>query len=163
MELDTKPWYKQFWPWFLISIPALTVVAGITTIVLAVKTSDGLVKDDYYKDGLAINQSLGRDKVAQEKGISADLLVSPEGNQVEIRLGVEAHPETINLRLMHATISERDQKLTLSAVSPGVYRGSIKPLQEGKWYVEIEPVDGDWRLSGELEDNTVTYVRITAK
>ncbi len=39
---DSKPWYKQFWPWFVISLPATAVVAGLITVVIAVqnKTQD---------------------------------------------------------------------------------------------------------------------------
>ena len=34
---DTKPWYKQFWPWFLISLPGSVVIACMFTISLAIK------------------------------------------------------------------------------------------------------------------------------
>ncbi|WP_174564729.1 FixH family protein, partial [Solemya elarraichensis gill symbiont] len=47
-----KPWYRQFWPWFIISIPAGTVVAAFITIYIAVDGADPLVTDDYYKEGL---------------------------------------------------------------------------------------------------------------
>ena len=65
------PWYKQFWPWFLITFPAIAVIAGIITIILAVKSDDGLVKDDYYKAGLAINQTLERTQKAKELNMRA--------------------------------------------------------------------------------------------
>ena len=67
------PWYKQFWPWFLIFFPATAVIAGIITIIIAIKTDDGLVKDDYYKAGLAINQTLERKQKAHDLGLSADI------------------------------------------------------------------------------------------
>ncbi len=28
------PWYKQFWPWFLIALPASVVVASLITVTL---------------------------------------------------------------------------------------------------------------------------------
>ena len=37
---DTKPWYRQFWPWFLIALPGSVVVASMVTIWLAASTSD---------------------------------------------------------------------------------------------------------------------------
>ena len=40
---DTLPWYKQFWPWFLISLPLSVVIASIVTINIAITTNDGLV------------------------------------------------------------------------------------------------------------------------
>ena len=58
------PWYRQFWPWLLISIPLLTVIAGVATIWIASREPVALVHDDYYKEGLAINQNLARDRAA---------------------------------------------------------------------------------------------------
>ena len=42
-DLDTKPWYRQFWPWFIIALPASAVVASLYTVSLAVRTTDSLV------------------------------------------------------------------------------------------------------------------------
>jgi len=35
--------------------PAAVIVAGFFTMALAFRTEDGLVAEDYYKQGLAIN------------------------------------------------------------------------------------------------------------
>ncbi len=43
---DTSPWYKQFWPWFIFSIPAISVVAGISLLIIALKNPDYLVVDE---------------------------------------------------------------------------------------------------------------------
>ncbi|MCJ7590694.1 MAG: FixH family protein, partial [Woeseiaceae bacterium] len=40
---DTDPWYRQFWPWFIIALPASAVVAGLYTLWLAGQTTDSLV------------------------------------------------------------------------------------------------------------------------
>ena len=44
--VKTLSWYKQFWPWFLISLPSPSI-ASIVTINIAIRTDDGLVSDDY--------------------------------------------------------------------------------------------------------------------
>ena len=41
------PWYKQFWPWFLILLPGTAVVATLYTVVIANQYADDLVVDDY--------------------------------------------------------------------------------------------------------------------
>ena len=51
MPIDDKseihpPWYRQFWPWVLIAIPLLTVIASGFTFWLAVSNPDYLVVDD---------------------------------------------------------------------------------------------------------------------
>ena len=36
MTAPVTPWYRQAWPWFLISLPATAVIAGSFTFYLAV-------------------------------------------------------------------------------------------------------------------------------
>ena len=61
METGATPWYREPWPWLLMAGPVTVIIAGGFTAWLAVTSSDGLVADDYYKQGLAINQTLERD------------------------------------------------------------------------------------------------------
>ena len=35
-RLDDLPWYRQFWPWFVIALPATAVMACLVTIWIAV-------------------------------------------------------------------------------------------------------------------------------
>ena len=41
-----EPWYRQFWPWFIIALPAAGVLASFFTLWLAVSNPDYLVVDD---------------------------------------------------------------------------------------------------------------------
>ena len=58
------PWYKQFWPWFLIAVPVITVIMSGFLIHFATSTQDTLVIDDYYKEGKAINARLDKVEAA---------------------------------------------------------------------------------------------------
>jgi len=40
-----QPWYRQFWPWFLIALPAAAVIAGFFTLYLAITHPDPLIID----------------------------------------------------------------------------------------------------------------------
>jgi len=42
-----EPWYKQFWPWFIIALPASVVIASFFTLYLAVTNPDHLVVTDH--------------------------------------------------------------------------------------------------------------------
>lgn len=44
--LDTRPWYKEPWPWVLIAIPLLTIIACGYTFYLAVSHPDHLVIEE---------------------------------------------------------------------------------------------------------------------
>ena len=71
IETTARPWYREPWPWILMAGPAAVIVAGAVTIWLAVSSSDGLVADDYYKRGLAIDQEIRRDQAVLDLGITA--------------------------------------------------------------------------------------------
>lgn len=45
-KLSEPPWYRQFWPWFIIALPASAVIASLFTFYLAVSRPDHMVVDD---------------------------------------------------------------------------------------------------------------------
>ena len=67
------PWYRERWPWLLILGPAAVLVAGAITTWIAFASADGLVAEDYYKQGLGINRLLAREDTGRRLGVSADL------------------------------------------------------------------------------------------
>ncbi len=76
----TAPWYRDRWPWLLIAGPGIVVVAGFVTLWLAIASDDGLVADDYYKRGLAINRVLERTQRAAALGLLATVDVDAGGS-----------------------------------------------------------------------------------
>ncbi len=48
------PWYRQFWPWFLIVLPGAVVIASLVTMNIAFKYADQPVAGDYEKHGLTV-------------------------------------------------------------------------------------------------------------
>ena len=57
---DSEPWYRQFWPWFIFSLPAAVVVAGITTVVIANRGADDLALRDSHSGAGGWLRSLHR-------------------------------------------------------------------------------------------------------
>ena len=95
---DIEPWYKQGWPWLLISLPASAVVGGIITIFLAVNSPNALVVDDYYKEGLAINQQ--KQRQANAARIALRGLLRHDGSQLTLSLSsAEALARSAGYRL----------------------------------------------------------------
>ena len=123
MDAVAKPWYREPWPWILMAGPFIVVVAGIVTAWIAVKTSDGLVTDDYYKKGLAVNQRIARDQEATGRGLSGELML---GAASEVRLLLRAEQgavaaESVVVRVMHPTRAGSDQSLVLTKDASGFY------------------------------------------
>ena len=50
-------WYTQFWPWFLILLPATVVIASFTTLYIAIQSPDKVVRGEYEKLGPVITES----------------------------------------------------------------------------------------------------------
>lgn len=149
---DSEPWYRQFWPWFLIALPGSVVIAGISMVVVANRHADDLVVDQYYKDGLAINRQLEKQARASEIGIDADLLLVDE--RVQVRLTGEATdtvaPLTLGLRLSHPLEADRDFSVTLDRVAPALYVGALPSPAAVNWHWTLEPDSERWRLDGSL-------------
>ena len=147
---DTLPWYRQFWPWFLILLPASVVVAGLSTVYIANRHADDLVVDDYYKDGLAINRQLEKKQRAKDRQISAQLQFSDEIVSVQVTGPVAA--SELLLLMSHPLESDRDFNVALSRFGPGQYRGSLQQPVAPRWHwtLQLQQAEG-WRLDGAVE------------
>lgn len=161
---DSRPWYKERWPWFLMAGPMIVIIAGMVTLWLAVSSNDGLVTDDYYKQGLAVNQSMQRDQAAGSLGLRADIMRSDQN--VRLLLATESQivlPPAIKLKLAHPTRAGHDQIIEMSADAPGLYTGKLTEDIVGRWLVSIEDPAGKWRLQGEWKADSGEPLRLTAK
>lgn len=146
-DRDVNPWYREPWPWLLMAGPAIVVVAGIATLVIAIRTNDGIVAEDYYKQGLSVNRVIARDARAEALGIEADFQLNEEHTYVRVVLRGGSQPATVVLRLVHPTRAGEDQVATLKHVGGGVYEGRISPPGKGRWSMRIEDGEGTWRLT----------------
>ncbi len=151
-SLDNKPWYRQFWPWFLIALPASVVVAGLTTVYIAFKGADHLVNDNYYRDGLAINQRLEQDQVALKMGLTADISLDAESGELFVVIkGAEISAKQLFLQLLHPTDENRDRDYILSLMAPNRYRVDLNVGLNHRYYLRLFPESGrEWRLNGEI-------------
>ena len=154
LSANIKPWYRHPWPWILMAGPFIVVVAGAITTYLAVISNDGLVDDDYYKQGLAVNQMSERDQKAVTLGLQADVMLS-DGKQIRVLLrgapGVVL-PEALNLRITHPTRAGVDQHVQVSRDADGAggaYSGKLSAPLSGRWHVALEDEKRDWRLTGD--------------
>jgi hypothetical protein len=130
------PWYRQAWPWFLISLPATAVVAGLFTFYLAARGWDGPVASDYYKQGLAINEELTRSNRAAELGVTASVKLSglSVGERVRVELrSVQPLPAdaALRLQLIHPARRDADRLAVLSRSDVGADGRSA--VYVGEW------------------------------
>ena len=123
-------------------------------------SNDGLVDDDYYKQGLAVNQMSARDKKASSLGLQADVMQGTGGTQIRILLRGKSEtvlPGILNLRIVHPTRPGIDQNVLLRADGSGFYTGKLSAPLIGRWHIALEDETREWRLTGDwvIEKNAV--------
>ena len=142
-----KPWYRERWPWLLMSGPAAVLLAGAVTTWIAFASADGLVAEDYYKQGLGINRRLAREETAQKLGVDAAVRFHDSSIEVIVK---GAKPEVLFVQLVHATRAGHDVRLRLVPDAQGRYAAELPPLPAGRWSAAIEDARGTWRIVKEV-------------
>ncbi|MEO1204590.1 MAG: FixH family protein, partial [Pseudomonadota bacterium] len=120
-DTDTQPWYRQFWPWFIIALPATAVVASLYTVSLAYRTTDSLVID--AEDGVDVvtEQILAAEQMADALGLVATVSIDSASGAITVGIesdGALAREPAIELRFSHPTDARRDQVAALSPALP---------------------------------------------
>jgi hypothetical protein len=139
--------------------PAVAVMASFVSLYLAVTGADPLVADNYYKEGLAINQALDRDRAALAQGYRALVMMSPAGTRVRVQLtGLGALPEAVRLRFVHPAKAGMDRSVTARQIEPGWYEAKIELAPAARWYVQLEDPGERWRLTGDWYSGDVSFV-----
>ncbi|MDX1509370.1 MAG: FixH family protein [Woeseiaceae bacterium] len=155
-DTDTLPWYRQFWPWFLILLPASAVVASLYTVSLAYRTTDSFVTQSGDGMDVVTERHLAAERHAADLGVAAELVIDTNTGAINATLhsrGDADWPRTVELLFSHPTDVRRDQRITLTAAIPAstgqpVYAGHVVNVPDGRWYVVLSSGD-TWRLSGE--------------
>jgi len=147
LKSPAKVWYREPWPWLLMSGPMAVIVAGVYTTVLAFSSTDGLVADDYYKQGLAINKTLKREERARTLELTATAAYDAAAGRLRLELGGTQRPPVIVLRLTHPTRAGMDQRIELRHAGDGRYEGAVDAAQlSGRWNAVLETAE--WRMAG---------------
>jgi hypothetical protein len=162
-----KPWYTFPLVWLLIAIPFSAVIMGVIMIWMAVDTDDGLVVDDYYKQGLEINRVIERDIRAAELRISA--VVDFDNSKKIIRMKfdkglLENYPDSLQLRLQHATRENSDVSVEMSHGIGNQYIGHLAtPITEGVWYFNLAGTNHDgagWKVDARMHVQSHSIIRL---
>lgn len=164
--LDQGPWYRQGWAWFLLTplIVIVLVMAGYITV--AVKMSDDVVIDNYYREGRMYNERLEQDHRATALGLRAELSFDLETGEAFIQMTGAELPETLVLLLQHPTEADLDQTIILNAIGEGRYRGDLVLGVNFSRYLLLFPglsiadrATATWRLKDQIDfqkSHTVT-------
>jgi len=136
----TSRWYQNRWPWIIIAMLGGTIALCINLLVVAIKTQDPLVVDNYYDAGKGINRSLEREQLARDLGLRAEVLFDELTGEAQVLLN-----------LISPTRAERDLHIALHpAMQPGLYLGQLPHAVSGRLFIELlgnhQGGEQRWRL-----------------
>lgn len=147
LQEDQMPWYRQFWPLFIIALPVTVIIACIFLIVLSIRTADDIVSKDYYQEGLDINTVLSKMDNARQQGIQFSATL--ENRQINATLTIAANaPETLTLKLSDTMNRDKDATILLQRQPDSSYRGTLPDsINNGRFYADLSPQSGaDWLI-----------------
>lgn len=163
MSPHPTPWYKQFWPWFMIGILMSSILVSTMFLVFSLKSFDGMVvQEDYFEHGKAINMVLTKQNRARELSLAGDLRIDPLTSDIVLDLEGDARPDTLHLDLIFPTKSGRDQSFVLEHVREGRYVTRGPDNLQHRWYLQLQPSrqDAEWRLTGEARFPTDSIITL---
>jgi hypothetical protein len=171
LRTDEKKWYQQFWPWFLITLPTVVIIACLYTLYLAMHNPLSMVKKDYYQEGLTINKNIAELERARALGLVATLeLQDSRIIHLELRSSVDFEPSTtLTLLFNHPMDDSKDLSFVLhKQAATSFTTGQLSEQQwqlmtsEKRWYVQLQPPAIDWVLQGETDYGTFNRVTLDA-
>jgi len=147
--MKTLPWYKQFWPCFIIAIPLTSVIVGVIQISFALNSPNDLVKENYYKEGLGINKVLDKRQMAKDLKIEA--MVTIDNLTGEVLLSTKnTQDQTLLLNFINSAVAKKDFELSMTRISENQYRGQLVKTLAGIWNLHLES-DAGWQITSRLD------------
>lgn len=170
-HIEERPWYREKWVWFLIAIPSASVIFGIFMLTMAMQSDLAMVNDDYYKEGLAINQTLAREHRAEALGLNGTIALDDSSGRLLVtmdstiaseseagRLGHTSSAPALVLEINHPTRENMDAFIQLYAVDSGtagygryesVLSAEVMRNVSGRRYFSVTDSGNTWRITAE--------------
>lgn len=134
--------------------PAIVIVASLVTYWIAATTSDGLVAEDYYKQGLKVSETLERSGKARTLGIHGGVQMNAESTVVRLwatQAGEFVAPPQITVSLSHPTRAGVDQTKAFPRRPDGLYEGQLRLPASGHWLLMLEDDAKTWRVLAHVQ------------
>lgn len=154
------PWYKEPICWLAFAPALAGVGVGLTLLIVGILNYDGVVHDDYYKEGRGINQSFERDRVSREMELNAQLRFTPDQLQLDLSGQLSDYPEQLVVLMENPTRSALDFSIPLQHLQGGRYLGHLPQHPENKWDIRLYGPEREWRLQGRSHFPTRSVIEL---
>lgn len=151
-ETPANPWYKEPWPFILVSITGLGVVAGSTLAVIGFSNPPEIVSGQFGSLAKFVTEDRSRVDQARALGLSGRLAL--EGENIVLRLSaldIDSLPQQLMVQFQHPASSAGDSVAMLSHAGNGEYRGRYAEPPHARAHVSVTDLGQSWALAGRLD------------
>jgi hypothetical protein len=128
-------------------LPLSAVIAGLTTLGIALKMGDRALPEDYHWEGARLDADFARARKAAAMGLEVTLQIRDGACLARIR-NLADEPKALNLLLANGTDAGLDRRVRLARIGPAEYRAGCAALPAGKWRVGLDDESMKWALRG---------------
>lgn len=147
-----EPWYRQFWPWFIVGLLGVSVVGSLTTVFIAVRGADPDVRGEWNVDAKAVHPVTDARDLARANGVGALLGLEAAGGRLSLEVWSPglALPDRLAAHFAHPTLAERDVVVVFVREADGVYAAERPAGLGGRYEIAIAPEaaaqDAAWEI-----------------
>ncbi|MEW6676645.1 MAG: FixH family protein [Pseudomonadota bacterium] len=145
---DNRPWWQERMVWLIIALPVTAVLASVATYMIASQEPVSMVRAQYTKTGMAIEEQRDAALKAASLGISATLDYRDGAVRIQLHGNAPIAEPQLLLHLVHPTQEGLDQQIPLTQAGEGIYQARVLLAGEGKRQLFLEPPSRDWQLQG---------------
>ena len=157
LQAEDNVWYRQFYVWLIIFLPACAVAASFATLYIAAKNAPEMAVADYGSIEAISAEFADRNKRALELGLVADVTFTEVADRTAVTVNLRSSdagklPSVLQMRVTHSTVAKLDDQGQLAG-GEGYYTGTIN-LPGGAYDFHIEDKQKSWRLSTRVTGST---------
>jgi uncharacterized protein len=133
--------------WIMWLLPASAVVAGLATLVIALRSADRPLPANYHWEGERLDRDFALASNAALHGIEVTFERNAgSGECSAILRNAPDDPAALNILFASGTDAGLDRVILLRRSELGKYRGACAPLAAGRWRVALEDSAGAWAI-----------------
>ncbi|MFY8134916.1 MAG: FixH family protein [Aquimonas sp.] len=147
-----RPWFREPMVWLVIALPMTAVVAGLSTLAIAIRSGSTDAVPDVVRRTLQIQDAdIAADRRAIELGLRGEIRFDADTGAIEAQmLGLDAGTPALTLRLLHAGRASRDLEVRLVQAGEA-WHGRVEGAKGQAWNIELSAADHSWRVGGRLD------------
>jgi hypothetical protein len=136
--------------WLMWALPGIAVVAGLTTLAIAVHGADRPLPEIYHWEGERLDADFARLRAADRLDVRVTF-EAVEGRCVARLAMTDGDPPALNVLLTHSVDANLDRLIKLPRIARGEYAADCPQPPAGRWRVSIDEPSGAWSVRDAIE------------